>query len=205
MDLAANATRAQNSATIAPPLANNANVYSLYTVQLNIAYVVDVFGGLRRQTESAAAQAENQKFLTEAVYLTLTVNVANAAIQLASLDTQMDDTQRVIDADQKTLDITQHEQRLGEASTADVAAAETALEQAAQLGPPLQKQIDQARDLLAVLAVAGTVAAQLVVVDSALIRTPFSCSSADSCAPFQKLGTCVANSFVGVAFLSLAG
>ncbi len=150
-DLAANAMRAQNSATIAPPLANNANVYSLYTVQLNIAYAVDVFGGLRRQTESAAAQAENQKFLTEAVYLTLTVNVANAAIQLASLDTQMDDTLRVIDADQKTLDITQHEQRLGEASTADVAAAETALEQAAQLGPPLQKQIDQARDLLAVL------------------------------------------------------
>ncbi len=45
----------------------------------------------------------------------------------------------------------------------------------------------------------------LVVVDSALICTPFSCSSADSCAPFQKLGTCVANSFVAVAFLSLAG
>ena len=45
----------------------------------------------------------------------------------------------------------------------------------------------------------------LVLVDSALILTPFSCSSADSWLPFQKLGTCVANSFVGVAFLSLAG
>ncbi len=45
----------------------------------------------------------------------------------------------------------------------------------------------------------------LLVVDSALIRTPFSCSSADSWLPFQKVGTCVANSFVGVAFSSLAG
>ncbi len=45
----------------------------------------------------------------------------------------------------------------------------------------------------------------LAVVDSALIFTPFSCSSADSWAPFQKLGTWVANSFVGVAFWSLAG
>ena len=45
----------------------------------------------------------------------------------------------------------------------------------------------------------------LVVVDSALIFTPFSCSSADSWLPFQKLGTWVANSFVGVAFVSLAG
>ncbi len=45
----------------------------------------------------------------------------------------------------------------------------------------------------------------LVLVDSALIFTPFSCSSADSWLPFQKLGTCVANSFVGVAFVSLGG
>ena len=45
----------------------------------------------------------------------------------------------------------------------------------------------------------------LVVVDSATILTPFSCSSADSSLPFQKLGTWVANSFEGVALLSLAG
>lgn len=149
--LAANATRAKNSATIAPPLSSNAETYSLYNLQLNVSYVVDVFGGERRQTESVAAQAENQKFLTEAVYLTLTANVANAAVQLANLDTQMDDTRRIIDADARTLDITRAQRRLGEASTVDEAAAETALEQAEQLAPPLQKQIDQERDLLAAL------------------------------------------------------
>ena len=45
----------------------------------------------------------------------------------------------------------------------------------------------------------------LVVVDSALICTCFSCSSAESWLPFQKVGTCVANCFVGVALVSLAG
>ncbi len=42
-------------------------------------------------------------------------------------------------------------------------------------------------------------------VDLALTSTPFSWSSAESWLPFQKLGTSVANSVVGVAFLSLAG
>ncbi|HEX4197403.1 MAG TPA: efflux transporter outer membrane subunit [Caulobacteraceae bacterium] len=151
VDLAASGVRAKNSATIAPPLASNAESYSLYTAQLNITYVIDVFGGVRRQTESAAAQAENQAFLTQAVYLTLTANVANAAVQLASLDSQMDDTGRIIETDRRTLEITRRQQRLGEASTVDVAGAETALEQAEQLAPPLQKQIDQERDLLAAL------------------------------------------------------
>jgi NodT family efflux transporter outer membrane factor (OMF) lipoprotein len=151
VELGASATRAENSITIAPPLSSNAEIYSLYTAQLNISYVFDVFGGIRRQTESVAAQAENQRFLTEAVYLTLTANVANAALQLASLDTQMDDTLRIVGVDRTSLDITRKQEQLGEASTADVAAAEASLEQAEQLAPPLQKQIDQERDLLAVL------------------------------------------------------
>ena len=151
VDLAANAVRARNSATIAPPLANNAQDYGLLTAQLNIAYVPDVFGGARRQIEATAAQADNQRFQTQAVYLTLTVNVANAVVQLAGFGSQMDETKGVIEADRRTLEVTQRQQRLGEASTVDVAAARSALEQAEQLAPPLQKQIDQQRDMLATL------------------------------------------------------
>jgi NodT family efflux transporter outer membrane factor (OMF) lipoprotein len=151
VQLAANALRAHNSDTIAPPLANNAQSYGLYTAQLDIAYAPDVFGGVRRQIEAAAAQADNQRFLTQAVYLTLTVNVANAVIQLASLDSQMEETQGVIEADRRTLEVAERQQRMGEASTVDVAAAQTTLEQARQLAPPLRKQIDQQRDMLAAL------------------------------------------------------
>jgi NodT family efflux transporter outer membrane factor (OMF) lipoprotein len=151
VDLAANATRAKNSDTIAPPLANNSQSYALYQGQLNLSYDLDLFHGLRRQVESVAAQAEAQRYQTEAVYLTLTTNVAGAALQLAGLDDQLEATDAVIAADRRLLDLTRQQQALGQASTADVAAAAAALEQTEQLAPPLRKQIDQQRDLLAAL------------------------------------------------------
>ena len=49
----------------------------------------DVFGGLQRQAESARAQAEAQRFVLEATYLTLTTNVVAAAVQEASLRAQL--------------------------------------------------------------------------------------------------------------------
>jgi len=144
-----NATRAKNSATLAPPLNNNSETYTLYTAQFQLSYVVDVFGGVRRQIESTAAQAENQRFQTAAAYLTLTANVASAALQLAALDDQIAETQAIVEADRQSLVVTSRQQRFGQASGADVAAARASLEQAEQLAPPLQKQIDQQRDLLA--------------------------------------------------------
>jgi NodT family efflux transporter outer membrane factor (OMF) lipoprotein len=151
VNLAANATRAKNSDTIAPPLANNSQNYTLYQGQLNLSYDLDVFGGLRRQVEAVAAQADAQRYQTEAAYLTLTTNVAGAAVQLAGLDAQLEATQQVIAADRRLLGLIRQEQALGQASTADVATAAASLEQAEQLAPPLRKQIDQQRDLLAVL------------------------------------------------------
>jgi NodT family efflux transporter outer membrane factor (OMF) lipoprotein len=149
--LAASATRAKNAATIAPPLANNSEEYTLFQGQLNLTYTLDVFGGLHRQVESAAAQADNQRYETEAAYLTLTTNVANAALQIAGLDDQLRAASDAVAVDRRTLALTRSQQRLGQASTADVAAAEAALEQAEQQTPPLRKAIDVQRDLLAVL------------------------------------------------------
>jgi NodT family efflux transporter outer membrane factor (OMF) lipoprotein len=149
--LTGSAGRAKNSLTIAPPLANNSEYYTLYQGQLNLSYTVDVFGGLHRQIESAAAQAESQRYQAEAAYLTLTTNVANSALQIAGLSDQLAATDGLIATDRRTLDLTQDQQRLGQASTTDVATAEFALEQAEQLAPPLRKQLDQQRDLLAVL------------------------------------------------------
>jgi len=151
VDLGFNGTRAKNSDTIAPLLSNNSQSYALYQGQLNLNYDLDLFGSLRRQVESVAAQAEAQRYQTEAAYLTLTTNVAGAAVQLAGLDAQLEATQRVIAADRRLLELTRQEQALGQASTADVATAASTLEAAEQLAPPLRKQIDQQRDLLAVL------------------------------------------------------
>ena len=51
--------------------------------------MLDVFGGNRRQVESAQAQADSQRYDLEAAYLTLTSNVVTAAIEEAALRAQI--------------------------------------------------------------------------------------------------------------------
>ncbi len=141
----------QTSGTYAPPLNSTQYVYALNTPQLSISYSPDVFGGLRRQAESVQAQAESQRFATEATYLTLTSNLVAAVIQEASLRDQIAASQSAIAAETKMLDLMRRQRALGEISAADVAGQEAALAQAAQALPPLQKQLGQQRDLIAAL------------------------------------------------------
>jgi NodT family efflux transporter outer membrane factor (OMF) lipoprotein len=142
---------AKNSATIAPPLADNSSIYSLYTAQLAVSYAPDVFGSVHRQVEAAAAKAEAQRFQTEAAYLSLTANVVQAALQESSLREQITATHEIIAAETKLLELMRRQHDAGQASGADVAAQETALAQAEQSLPPLEKQLAQQRDLLAML------------------------------------------------------
>lgn len=138
--------------TLSPTLSSGQALYTLHTAQLSIAYAPDVFGLNRRTVESLQAQADTQRYQLEAAYLTLASNVVAAAIQEASLRAQVDASHQMIAADAKALAILRQQAALGYASGLDVAAQETALAQAQQSLPPLQKQLEQTRDLLAVLA-----------------------------------------------------
>lgn len=137
--------------TLSPALTSNATYYTLHTAQLNISYAPNVFGLNRRTVESLQAQADNQRFQLEAARLSLAANVVNAAIQEASLRAQIHATEAVITAQTRALAILHDQARLGYASAMDVAAQESALAQARQALPGLQKQLEQNRDLLAVL------------------------------------------------------
>src|SRR6266702_3109446 len=87
----------QQSAIAAPSDAGSeAPTFNLFTGQLNVSYSPDVFGGTRRSIEALAAQAGSQRFQLEATYLTLTSNLAGAAVQEASLRSQIAATQRII-------------------------------------------------------------------------------------------------------------
>jgi NodT family efflux transporter outer membrane factor (OMF) lipoprotein len=130
---------------------NLPSYYSFYTAELAVGFVPDVLGGNRRQVESLAAQKDAQRFALEATYITLASNVAAAAIQEASLRAQIQATRRIIEADEKSLQILRDQFRLGFAMRIDVAAQEAALAQAAATLPPLQKQLEQGRDLMRVL------------------------------------------------------
>jgi NodT family efflux transporter outer membrane factor (OMF) lipoprotein len=125
--------------------------FSLYTGQVSVSYVPDVFGGTRRQVEALAATAEFQQFQLEAAYLTLTSNVVAAAVQEASLRGQIVATEEIIKVQTDSLGILRKQFELGQVAGADVAAVEATLAQAQATLPPLQKQLAVQRDLVTAL------------------------------------------------------
>jgi outer membrane protein TolC len=86
------ATRAKTSNELSP--VPNASVfeYSLFTPEVSVSFVPDVFGLKRRTVESLKAQQEQARFALAATNITLSSNVAAAAIQEASLRAQIDAT-----------------------------------------------------------------------------------------------------------------
>ncbi len=138
--------------TVTSNAASGAGVYNLHTVQLNISYVPDVFGGNRRQVESLQAQSDAQRFQREAAYLSLTSNIVTAAVQEAALRAQIAATEKMVRLEQETLDLTKRQSELGAVPEAAVAAQLAVLAQTQAQLPPLQKQLAQQRDLIAALA-----------------------------------------------------
>jgi NodT family efflux transporter outer membrane factor (OMF) lipoprotein len=120
--------------------------YTLHTAQLTVSYVPDVFGGIRRQIEVAGAQEDLQQFMLEATFLTLTSNIALAAIQEALLRAQMAVTHDAIKDEEilrdSGLNVTQ----------TDRASLDAGISQAQQTLPLLSKQLTVQRDLLAALS-----------------------------------------------------
>ena len=126
--------------------------YNFYTAQLSVGFVPDVFGINGRQVESLEAQANVQKFQLEATYITLASNVVAAALQEASLRAQIDAAKKIVDINGGMLDILRDQFRLGYVTGIDVANQESVFFQAKQSLAPLEKQLEQTRDMIRALA-----------------------------------------------------
>ena len=146
------ATHARTSSNISPVTNTSALNYSLYTPQVSVSYVPDVFGLNRRTVESLQAQEQQARFALAATHITLSANVAAGAIQEASLRAQIDGTRELITINTNMLDILRTQYIKGYVSRLDVAAQEAQLAQVAATLPPLLKQLAQQRDLLALLS-----------------------------------------------------
>jgi len=146
------ATRAKTSNELSP--VPNASVfqYSLFTPEVSVSFVPDVFGLNRRTVESLKAQQEQARFVVAATNITLSSNVAAAAIQEASLRAQIDATNQLIEINTHMLEVLRKQFDKGYVGRLDVAAQEAQLAQVAATLPPLLKQLAQQRDLLAVLS-----------------------------------------------------
>jgi NodT family efflux transporter outer membrane factor (OMF) lipoprotein len=146
------AARSKSSADLSPVTNTNALNYSLYTPEVSVSFVPDVFGLNRRTVESLAAQEQQARFALAATHITLSSNVAAGAIQEASLRGQVDATRQLIDISTSMLKILREQYAKGYADELDVAAQEAQLAQLAATLPPLLKQLAQQRDQLTVLA-----------------------------------------------------
>ena len=126
--------------------------FNLFTGQVLVSYTPDVFGGIRRNVESLQALSDNQRFLLEATYLTLTSNIVLAAVQEASLRGQIDATQSLIKIATNVLDLLRTQFNAGQIAETDVATQQAALAQVEETLPPLQRQLAAQRHLLSALS-----------------------------------------------------
>jgi len=123
-------------------------IFTVDSASLSVSYLLDVWGGTRRQIESLGAQAEYERFELEASYLTLTSNVATAAIAEAGLRGEIAATQEIIDIETQELAGLQRQFAIGAAANTAVLAQAAALAQSRAQLPPLQKQLAETRDQL---------------------------------------------------------
>lgn len=148
-----NGTIIQTYSNPAGPTTFNAPVYyNFHTAQLTVGYVPDVLGGNRRLIESAESQLNLQKFQLEATHITLASTAVAAALQEASLRAQIAVVRRIIDINQENLEIMREQFSFGFIAQIDVAAQEALLAQAEQSFAPLNRQLEQTRNLLRALA-----------------------------------------------------
>lgn len=146
------ADHSKSSSEVSPVTATSSLYYSLYTPQVAVSFVPDVFGLNRRTVESLKAQEQQARFALAATHITLSSNVASAAIQEASLRAQIDTTRELITINTNMLGILRKQFEKGYVGRLDVAAQESQLAQVTATLPPLLKQLAQQRDLLVALS-----------------------------------------------------
>ena len=125
--IAATGNVARNSyppATYGQTSGNN-NTYNLYGAGVNVSYRLDLTGGVRRQIESALAQADFQKYQLEGAYLSLTSNVVATAIREASQREQYDALAKILESQQDFAKLVAKQFEIGAVSQIDVSSQNT--------------------------------------------------------------------------------
>ncbi|HEY2483169.1 MAG TPA: efflux transporter outer membrane subunit [Caulobacteraceae bacterium] len=124
---------------------------SLLSIGANVTYDLDLFGGERRRVETAEAAEEAAAHRADAAYLTLTGNVAMAAMRIAAIRAQIGAVQAIIADDQRNLSVVQAAVAAGGEAAAAVSGPQAQIAADQALAPPLQQELAQARHNLALL------------------------------------------------------
>jgi NodT family efflux transporter outer membrane factor (OMF) lipoprotein len=130
VSIGASATRDRVSANKPLRSPNQTNDYWDFLIPLNISWEPDLWGGIRRQIESSAANAQASAADLANTRLSLQGTLAVIFFQLRGLDLQAQLLRTTIDAYTQTLQLTQVRMKGGLATESDVSQAEAQLEEA---------------------------------------------------------------------------
>lgn len=126
--------------------------FSQYSVGGTASYPLDLFGGLRRDAESAKARRQAAAYQRDAAWLAVTGQAASEAVAIAVARAELTELDSVLADDRKTVELADQAERAGgEAHRATVAArAQLAADET--LAPALRQRLSVARHALSALA-----------------------------------------------------
>ncbi len=146
------ASRNRISAVGASPLPAGADpYYTLYQGALGAKWQLDLFGRVRRQTESAQAQVYATEQGRRGVVLSLVTSVATAYVSLRALDRQLEIAQQTAKNYADTQRIFELRYKGGVVSKLELAQVQSQYQQALAAIPAIQQQIAANETLIAVL------------------------------------------------------
>ena len=142
----AGATRARTR-----PAGGSPSTYTLYTPQVSASYELDFWGKNRAALDAAQATLAANRYDRATVELTVLCGVASTYFEALALRERLAIANRNLGAAQKTLDGLRLEEKAGMANALDVAQQETAVATLYATIPPLEQQLRQSMDALAIL------------------------------------------------------
>ena len=151
LDLASQVARNKYGSAFLGPEAGTFPTFSDYSVGPSVSYDLDIFGELHHRVERAGAMSAYERQQLRAARLQVLGDTVTEVLDIASARAQIRVIKRIVDADEKTLDLVRAARRVGVVSDIDVLTAESQRDRDRTLLPPLYQELDAARDALAIL------------------------------------------------------
>jgi NodT family efflux transporter outer membrane factor (OMF) lipoprotein len=130
---------------------DSGGTFQLYNVGFDSVWELDLFGGKRRESESARAQAESLQASLADVQVSLSAEVAQAYIRVRDLQQRLRLARQSSEMQERILALTQQRRSAGTASDLDVERQRTQLESTRSTTVPLAGGVTEALDQLALL------------------------------------------------------
>ncbi|HEX5064520.1 MAG TPA: efflux transporter outer membrane subunit [Myxococcota bacterium] len=149
-DYEGDAHRGKN-AFLGVPTVLDSSSGSSYLAALNFFWEVDVWGRIRRATESARAQMLASDAVRRGVVLSLVTDIARAYLELRELDLELEIANRNVENFRETYQLFQRQYTGGVTSRLDPLRGEAALAQAASTVPDIERRIVAKENQLSIL------------------------------------------------------